>query len=110
MIRIAVVQGSFLLLACKYSSPDPAVSNTSTQSPSSTHDSTESTETPHSTESSAAQGTSTKGTPEEAKRAPTEASGSCDDRSCVASSDCCGGFECGFDPERSKVQRYCLKQ
>jgi hypothetical protein len=33
----------------------------------------------------------------------------CDDRSCVGSSDCCNGYSCGFDPERSHVQRYCLR-
>jgi hypothetical protein len=32
----------------------------------------------------------------------------CADRPCVANSDCCGGTSCGFDPERSHVQRYCL--
>ena len=47
-------------------------------------------------------------TPDEAQRAPTETSGSCDDRSCVSASDCCSGYQCAFDPERSKVTRYCL--
>jgi hypothetical protein len=51
-----------------------------------------------------------KDTPDEAKREPTEASGSCDDRSCVSASDCCKGYQCAFDPERSKVIRYCLPQ
>lgn len=32
----------------------------------------------------------------------------CEDRPCYSNSDCCGGASCGFDPERSHVQRYCL--
>jgi hypothetical protein len=51
-----------------------------------------------------------KDTPDDAKRDPIEASGSCDDRSCVSASDCCKGYQCAFDPERSKVIRYCLPQ
>lgn len=35
---------------------------------------------------------------------------SCDDETCVGSEDCCKGYACGFDPERSKVQRYCQRQ
>ncbi len=26
---------------------------------------------------------------------------------CVSNEDCCPGFSCGFDPEKSRVQRYC---
>ena len=87
-----------LALSCKYgsSTPDPEVGGTQEKSMSS-----KSSEEPEPANQS-------KGTPDEAKRTPTEASGSCDDRSCVASQDCCGGYQCGFDPERSKVQRYCL--
>jgi hypothetical protein len=33
----------------------------------------------------------------------------CNDRTCVGNSDCCDGYSCGFDPERSRVQRYCLR-
>jgi len=49
------------------------------------------------------------GPPESAvpERATT---GACDDRACTASEDCCKGFVCGFDPERSRVQRYCQPQ
>ena len=36
--------------------------------------------------------------------------GSCDDRPCSSTDDCCKGYACGFDPERSHVQRYCLPQ
>lgn len=32
----------------------------------------------------------------------------CDDRPCASDSDCCKGTSCGFDPERSHVQRYCM--
>lgn len=32
----------------------------------------------------------------------------CEDRPCYSNSDCCAGTSCGFDPERSHVQRYCL--
>lgn len=35
---------------------------------------------------------------------------SCDDRTCVGAEDCCKGYACGFDPERSHVQRYCQAQ
>jgi hypothetical protein len=35
---------------------------------------------------------------------------SCDDRTCVGAEDCCKGYGCGFDPERSHVQRYCQAQ
>ena len=33
---------------------------------------------------------------------------SCGDVGCQSNSDCCKGYSCGFDPERSHVQRYCL--
>ncbi|HYP74624.1 MAG TPA: hypothetical protein VER12_01640 [Polyangiaceae bacterium] len=35
---------------------------------------------------------------------------SCADVACQSNSDCCKGYVCGFDPERSRVQRYCLGQ
>jgi len=34
----------------------------------------------------------------------------CGDVACQANNDCCKGYVCGFDPERSRVQRYCLGQ
>jgi hypothetical protein len=110
-----LVCGSVLAIACKYSSPDPALSNTSTEAPGPHRapDSAESSEPGPPSEASGntiSKESHSKETPAEAKRAPVEASGSCDDRSCVASQDCCGGYQCGFDPERSKVQRYCLPQ
>lgn len=103
MLR-ALVLGSVGLVACKYSEPEPAVGGPKEQPQSS--------EEPLSSEQAREpEPANQKGdTPEEAKRTPTEASGTCDDRSCVASNDCCSGYQCGFDPERSKVQRYCLPQ
>ncbi len=32
----------------------------------------------------------------------------CGDVACQSNTDCCKGYACGFDPERSRVQRYCL--
>jgi len=34
----------------------------------------------------------------------------CSDVACQSNNDCCSGYVCGFDPERSRVQRYCLGQ
>jgi len=34
----------------------------------------------------------------------------CEDIACQSNSDCCKGYACGFDAERSHVQRYCLGQ
>jgi hypothetical protein len=90
--------GSLLVLSCKYSTPEPE-----TGAPK---------EEPHHAErhEEPAPADAPSTTPEDAKRAPIEASGSCDDRACTATDDCCKGYQCGFDPERSKVQRYCLPQ
>jgi hypothetical protein len=38
----------------------------------------------------------------------TAVANTCADRPCISNSDCCGSTSCGFDPERSHVQRYCL--
>jgi hypothetical protein len=47
----------------------------------------------------------------ESEGEPTDDSGSrSDDRTCVSKSDCCSGYHCAFDPERSKVLRYRLPQ
>lgn len=43
-----------------------------------------------------------------AEEATPSASDSCADQACVSSTDCCKGFVCGFDQERSRVQRYCM--
>ncbi len=29
-------------------------------------------------------------------------------RQCSSNEDCCEGFQCGFDPQRSRVVRYCM--
>lgn len=34
----------------------------------------------------------------------------CGDVACSSNNECCKGYVCGFDPERSRVQRYCLGQ
>ena len=47
---------------------------------------------------------------DDSPKANTETAGTCDDQTCVGTEDCCKGFACGFDPERSRVQRYCLKE
>jgi len=41
---------------------------------------------------------------------PSAGGETCGDVACTSSSECCKGYACGFDPERSKVQRYCLAQ
>ena len=33
---------------------------------------------------------------------------SCSERACGINAECCDGYVCGFDPGRSRVQRYCL--
>lgn len=102
----ALVLGSALPLAfaCRYSEPDTKLGNDEQTLGSESH------EAPEPANQEPSSDSPKKGTPEEAKRQLTEASGSCDDRSCVATQDCCDGYQCGFDPERSKVERYCLPQ
>jgi hypothetical protein len=98
LCRISLIGCSLWACVSQYTSPGPEVEGTSTQ-PSS--DSSE--------EAREATGSSREAD-DEAERAPSEASGTCDDRSCVSTTDCCSGYQCGFDPERSKVMRYCLAQ
>jgi hypothetical protein len=93
----ALCAGSLVVLSCKYSAPE-AATGTPKEEPLSSEKHT------------SVEPVDQKDTPEEAKRAPVEASGSCDDRACSATDECCKGYQCGFDPERSKVQRYCLVQ
>lgn len=97
--------GPLLVLSCKYSTPEAA-----TGAPSEEPLRADTHETPPEPHATPAPAERTGTTPEDAKRAPVEASGSCDDRACTATDDCCKGYQCGFDPERSKVQRYCLPQ
>jgi len=48
-------------------------------------------------------------TPANAPASDSQAAGdTCGDVACVSTTDCCKGYACGFDPERSRVQRYCL--
>jgi hypothetical protein len=42
------------------------------------------------------------------KAAADATANTCADRPCFSNSDCCSGASCGYDPERSHVQRYCL--
>ena len=92
----------------QFTSPGGEVENTSTEPPSSdSHEPSEATRPsnePNDTRNEA------KDTSDDGKHAPTETSGTCDDRTCVSTSDCCSGYQCAFDPERSKVMRYCLTQ
>jgi hypothetical protein len=47
----------------------------------------------------------------EASEADSQAAGNtCGDVACQSTTECCKGYACGFDPERSHVQRYCLGQ
>jgi hypothetical protein len=111
--RITLIGGSLWACVNQYTSPDgpsgePEVESTGTEPPSGTsHEPSEATRPPN--EATRPPNEATR-PPDEAKRTPTDASGTCDDRSCVSTSDCCKGYQCGFDPERSKVLRYCLPQ
>jgi len=85
------------LVACRYSeAKDPAAAEMKTDAPAMESDNSP---PPSKGESS-----------EELATTPPPPTGTCDDRSCVATEDCCKGFACGFDPERSRVQRFCLSQ
>lgn len=108
---ITLIGGSPCACMNQYTSPGGEVEQTSTEPSSSepseaTSDSSESSDSSDSTSSSS----SSSGTANERERAPSETSGTCDDQTCVSSTDCCKGYACGFDPERSKVMRYCLAQ
>ena len=39
---------------------------------------------------------------------PPSTGETCADVACQSNTDCCKGYACGFDPERSRIQRYCL--
>jgi hypothetical protein len=107
-VRIALVGTSLGACVSQYTSPGGEVEHTNTESSSSgSHDESETVEP--STERHDTQD-ETKSTSSEPESAPSEASGACDDRTCVSTTDCCKGYACGFDPERSKVMRYCLSQ
>jgi hypothetical protein len=108
LLRIALVGGSLFACVSQYTSPGGEVENTGTKDPSdATQPASEATSPP---DEAKAEPSEAREPANESKRAPTDASGACDDRTCVSTSDCCGGYQCGFDPERSKVMRYCLSQ
>lgn len=98
LFRISLIGGSLWACVNQYTNPEPEVEGTSAEPTSGSSD-----------ESSEATSASREAN-DEPERAPSEASGSCDDRTCVSTTDCCNGYQCGFDPERSKVMRYCLAQ
>jgi hypothetical protein len=106
VFRITLVGCSLWACVNQYTNPDGEVESTNEESsrkepPSdSSREASEATRPPKEADD----------TSDEAQRAPTETSGACDDRSCVSKSDCCSGYHCAFDPERSKVLRYCLPQ
>jgi hypothetical protein len=88
--------------SCRYSEPpkEPEASSPSSESRPTTTESSDSSS--ESSESEPAEG--------ESPTPPTQTTGACDDRACTATEDCCKGYACGFDPERSRVQRFCLPQ
>ncbi len=49
--------------------------------------------------------------PEKPSAIESQAAGdTCGDVACQSNNECCSAGVCGFDPERSRVQRYCLGQ
>src|SRR6185503_5595310 len=110
LFRTTLIAGSLCACVNQYTSPDganePEVENTSSEPPSDAPREPSSTSRERSEATRPAK--EANDTSDEGKRAPTDASGACDDRTCVSASDCCSGYQCAFDPERSKVLRYCL--
>jgi hypothetical protein len=85
LLLITVIGGSLWACVNKHTPPDPELESTSMEPASGTSEASE-------------------------ESAPSEVSGTCDDRTCVSSNECCKGYECGFDPGRSRVLKYCLSQ
>jgi hypothetical protein len=112
LLRVMVFGGSLFACVSQYTSPGGEVENTSTEPGSgSSEEASEATES--SSEASDTQreaSSEANDASDEPKRAPTDTSGTCDDRTCVSATDCCSGYQCAFDPERSRVIRYCLPQ
>jgi len=106
LFRVTVFGASLSACVSQYTSPGGEVESTSTESPAPPPEEPGEASAP--SESSSPSKTSDSSS--EAERAPSEASGTCDDRTCVSTTDCCSGYQCSFDPERSKVIRYCLPQ
>ena len=106
LFRLTLISSSLWACVSQYTSPGGEVENTNVPSDTSQEPS-EATTSPDEAKETPSEARETS---DEPQRAPSEASGTCDDQSCVSSSDCCKGYQCGFDPERSKVTRYCLPQ
>lgn len=92
---VAVVASVVSTVACSYSQPKP----------SETGESTEVIPPPKEEPASESSGEKSSTSGDDAPAAPT---GACDDRKCSVDQDCCDGYGCSLDPERSRVQRYCL--
>ena len=103
-VMLALALG--LTWSCRYQEPEPEVGGTSSESsPSMKEHGAPAEET--SSESGREGEDETQSEP---AAHPTETTGACDDRACTATEDCCKGYACGFDPQRSRVQRFCLPQ
>ena len=103
LIRISLIGCSLWACVNQYQSPGGEVEETSAEPSGTPEVPSEESSSEGSSSSSASSSKS-----DEAQSAPSEAFGTCDDRSCTYTTDCCKGYECGFDPGRSKVMRYCL--
>jgi hypothetical protein len=103
-VVLALAMG--LTWSCRYREPKPQTGGTSSESsPSMTEHGASADEASEATSSDS--GNEGEGGP---ASHPTETTGACDDRACTATEDCCDGYACGFDPARSRVQRFCLAQ
>jgi hypothetical protein len=92
--RFVAVTSMVVTVACGYSTPqEPAASGNSVEAPAPQKE--ESTSEP---------------TPPADDAPPAPPTGACDDRACSVDQDCCKGYGCALDPERSRVQRYCLAE
>jgi hypothetical protein len=81
--------------SCSYSQPKPAEGGESTEV------------TPPPKEAGEASPSASESAPA-ADAPPAAPTGACDDRACTVDQDCCEGYGCALDPERSRVQRFCL--
>ena len=102
LFRITLICGSLCACVNQYQSPGGEIESTkegtSTEPPSGTSDEPSEATRPSS---------EAKDTSDETKPTSSEGSGTCEDQTCVSATDCCKGYQCAFDPERSKVVRYC---
>jgi hypothetical protein len=90
----AAVTSMVVTAACGYSTPkEPEASGNSTEAP------------PPPKEESTSEAA-----PPADEAPPAPPTGACDDRACSVDQDCCKGYGCALDPERSRVQRYCLAE